>query len=244
MLRNVGTASGMRISDAYFWRPAVLVGIGLALGACGTTYGTGVNPGTQTVKDLTGMLNFGSGDKGEPIDYAPRPGIVTPPANSALPEPGSGTAVADWPDDPDVRAREQKLANANKPSESSTALVDPGFRLPKSQVQVDQLQDENIDDELYSLTGNKTEQRKLFATAKGGAAGKVDENGNPIRTVLTEPPAEYRVPDPTAPEEFEATSKRGLGSIFKKKPSSVAPSTMGGGTDDIADPNVSTASQE
>ena len=135
--------------------------------------------------------------------------------------------MADWPDDPDVRAREQKLANANKPSESGNALVDPGFRLPKSQVQVDQMQDQNIDDEIFSLTGNKTEQRKLFATAKGGAAGKVDENGNPVRTALTEPPADYRVPDPTAPEEFEAASKRGLGSIFKKKPSSVAPSDDG-----------------
>ena len=221
----------------------MLVGMGLVLGACGTTYGTGVNPGAQTVKDITGMFG-GSGQKNAPIDYAPRPGIVAPPANTTLPQPGSGTSVADWPDDPDVRAREQNLANANKPSENSNALVDPGFRLPKSQVQVDQLQDRNIDDELYSLTGNKTEQRKLFATAKGGAAGKVDENGNPVRTALTEPPAEYRVPDPSAPEEFEATSKKGIGGIFKKKPSSVAPSQMGGGTDDIADPNVSTASQQ
>ena len=33
-----------------------------ALGAC-TTYGTGVNPGTQTVKDLTGMFALGGGGK-------------------------------------------------------------------------------------------------------------------------------------------------------------------------------------
>ena len=46
-----------------FWRPAVLVAAAVGLGACGTTYGTGVNPGTQTVKDLTGMLSLGGGGK-------------------------------------------------------------------------------------------------------------------------------------------------------------------------------------
>jgi hypothetical protein len=232
----------MKFTQPQIWRSGVLCGLALALAACGTTYGTGVNPGTQTVKDLTGMLSLGGGGEGPAIAYEARPGIVPPPANASLPKPGSGETVQNWPTDPDVLAREQALANANKRSDTGTALVDPGFRLPKQKVEVVNEDSKTQDDELLALTGNKQEQQTLFAKAKGGAAGQVDADGNPVRTALTEPPADYRIPDPTAPEEFEATSKRGL-SLFKKKPSTPAPSEMGGGTDDIADPNVSIADQ-
>ena len=44
-----------------------------------------------------------------------------------------------------------------------------------------------------------------------------------------------------APEEFEDASKGGW--QFWKKKSKVSPSEMGGGTDDIANPDVSPASQ-
>lgn len=235
----------MKFSEARIWRPGVLVGLALGLAACGTTYGTGVNPGAQTVKDLTSMLSLGAGKQSVPIAYEARPPIVTPPSTTSLPPPGSGATVQNWPQDPDVLAREQKLANANKPSDTGTALVDPGFRLPKQKVEVVNKESQTIDDELFALSGSKKkEQQTLFATAKGGAAGKVDANGNPIRTALTEPPPDYRIPDPTAPEEFEATSKRGLGGLFKKKPNAPSPSQMGGGTDDIADPNVSPATAQ
>jgi len=229
----------MRSFNPVYWRSALLVGLAAALGACGTTYGTGVNPGTQTVKDLTGMLAFGAGKNSAPISYEARPPIVTPPDTTSLPPPGSGETVQNWPTDPDVVAREQAFANANKPSDSGSALVDPGFRLPKSQVKP--YEEESLDDQLFSLTGNKKDQQKLFATAKGGSAGQVDAAGNPVRTALTEPPAEYRVPDPTAPEEFEAASEGGF-TLFKKKRSTPAPSSMGGGTADIANPNVTSGS--
>jgi hypothetical protein len=230
----------MKLSYPVLWRPALLVGLAAALGACGTTYGTGVNPGAQTVKDLTGMLSFGGGGKsGEPIAYETRPPIVTPPSTASLPPPGSGETVQNWPTDPDVMRREQAYANSKKTADTGTAIVDPGFRLPKSQVKP--YEEQSLDDQLYSLTGDKKEQQKLFATAKGGAAGQVDANGMPVRTALTEPPAEYRIPDPTAPEEFEAASDKSFG-LFKKKRTTVAPSSMGGGTSDIANPNVSPGS--
>ena len=239
-MRFVGTASGMTFIQPYLWRPVVLCGLAVALGACGTTYGTGVNPGVQTVKDLTGMLSFGSGNKSAPIAYEARPPIVTPPNTNSLPAPGSGATVQNWPNDPDVIARQQQVANASKKSvDSSTTLVDPGFKLPKQKVVP--YEEETVDEQLLSLTGNKKEQRKLMATAKGGAAGQVDANGNPVRTALVEPPAEYRIPDPSAPEEFEDASKGGW--QFWKKKSKVSPSEMGGGTDDIANPDVSPASQ-
>lgn len=236
----------MKFTHPRIWRSGAVVGLALALGACGTTYGTGVNPGTQTVKDLTGMLSLGATkSSGPPIAYESRPAIVTPPSTASLPPPGSGTTVQNWPNDPDQLAREQKLANARKPSESGNALVDPGFRLPKQKVDVVNSESQTKDAELLALTGaTKKEQQTLFAKAKGGAAGQVDAEGNPVRTALTEPPPDYRIPDPTAPEEFAATSKRGLGSMFKKKPTTPSPSQMGGGTDDIADPNVSTATTQ
>lgn len=232
----------MKFMQSLVWRSGALVGIALALGACGTTYGTGVNPGAQTVKDLTGMLSLGGGKSGPQIAYETRPPIVAPPPNAALPPPGSGETVQNWPTDPDELARQQKIANANQRADTGNAVVDPGFRLPKQQVEP--YKEESLDDQLLSLTGSaRKEQQTLFAKAKGGAAGAVDAEGNPVRTALTEPPPDYRVPDPTAPEEFEAASKRGL-SLFKKKPSTPSPSAMGGGTDDIADPNVSTAATQ
>ena len=133
---SVGTAEGMKFTQPHVWRSGVLCGLALALGACGTTYGTGTNPGAQTVKDLTGMLSLGGGGSGPAIAYEARPRIVPPPANAALPAPGSGETVQNWPTDPDVLAREQKLANANQRAETGDALVDPGFRLPKQKVEV------------------------------------------------------------------------------------------------------------
>jgi hypothetical protein len=190
------------------WRPPAIATIALALAACGTTYGTGVNPGAQTLKDITGMVTLGTAkDSGPPIAYENRPPIVAPPTTEVLPEPGSGTTVANWPRDPDVAAREQQLANANRPSEQANALVDPGFRLPKQKVVP--YEEPSLDEQLFSLSGaKKREAQTLIATAKGGAAGRVDENGNPIRTSLTEPPPEYRIPDPSAPQEFQKASKR------------------------------------
>jgi hypothetical protein len=230
----------MKFFHSGFRRPIVLVGLAVGLGACGTTYGTGVNPGTQTVKDLTGILSLGGGKESVPIAYEARPPIVTPPNTTALPPPGSGETVQNWPQDPDVMKREQAFANANTRTDTGSALVDPGFRMPKQSVVP--REEETLDDQLLSLTGKKKEQQKLFAAAKGGAAGKVDADGNPVRTALTEPPATYRVPDPSAPDVLQAAENEGF-SLFKKKRSKPSPSSMGGGTDDIADPDLTGDSQ-
>ncbi len=49
---------------------------------------------------------------------------------------------------------------------------------------------------------------KIFADARGALA--VDENGAPVRRYLSEPPTDYRLPDPTAPVEFAAKPKNKL----------------------------------
>ncbi|MCW5695204.1 MAG: hypothetical protein KIS96_00575 [Bauldia sp.] len=57
------------------------------LAACDTiTYGTGVRPTEQTLRDITAVFDLG---QGEDINYQPRPGLVAPPSNE-LPTPVSG----------------------------------------------------------------------------------------------------------------------------------------------------------
>lgn len=193
------------------------VGIGVAaliLGGC-TTYGTGTSPAKQTVEDLAGMVSL-SGPKQESISYAPRPKVVTPPPGAALPEPGSGTAAvsdANWPRDPDELRKQQKALAANTPrvDEFIEAKSDPGFRLPSATPSATpRLIENNKNDNPFNQPGSVNKDKeaaKLYAAAKSGAAGKVDENGNPVRTTLTEPPSEYRAPDPTAPDTFTASTK-------------------------------------
>jgi hypothetical protein len=50
------------------------------------------------------------------------------------------------------------------------------------------------------------EVRKAFAAAKGSLA--FDANGAPVRKYLTEPPADYRTPDPTQPAVFTEKKKK------------------------------------
>ncbi len=199
------------------WPSAGAILAALALGGCGTTYGTGVSPGAQTLKDITGIVSLGGADKGPPIDYEPRPGIVAPPTTAApLPKPGTAETATNWPRDQDEMARQQKLAAANQRPDESNVVVDPGFRLPKQPVQ--HYEEPSLDQELLGLTGKKREEtRTLMARAKAGAGGQVDAEGNPVRTTLTEPPAEYRVPDPNSEQAFVAASKGGW-QFWKRRP--------------------------
>jgi len=93
----------------------VVVIAGLA-GCSGTTYGTGISPEEQTIKDVMSLASLGSEEK-PPIDYKPRGGIVAPPSTNLPPPVDSSTKTAavtaedpNWPKDPDVEARERKAA--------------------------------------------------------------------------------------------------------------------------------------
>lgn len=216
-----GIRTGMTLLAPDRWKPAGFALIALALGACsGTTYGTGVSPGRQTVNDITGLVSLGSGGNKEPIEYAPRAAIVVPPPNAALPKPGEGEVAGDWPVDPD-EARKAKLAAAgSKQQTDEEILSDPGFRLPKSNSvdYQDHSKDPNSAEiQMRQMKEQRGEAEKLFAKANGASGGDVDANGNPVRTTLSEPPAEYRVPDPSAPEEFTAARDEKWWQIFKKK---------------------------
>lgn len=183
-------------------------------GCSSMTYGTGTSPGKQTFNDITGIVSIG-GKKQPKIDYASRPPIVAPPKTAALPAPGATTSVAtNWPRDPDEIARARKEAEGDAPREDPgvAALKDPGWRLPpSSEKTVNIRRDPNWDpgQEALKTTREQNETaKKMIAAAKTGAAGKVDANGNPIRTTLTEPPADYRQPDAASPQEFNAKQKK------------------------------------
>src|SRR5579859_1590393 len=113
---------------------AVLARALLALTAIGfagcTTYGTGVNPGAQTLHDVGGLIDIGGGHKAA-IDYKPRPPLAAPPPGVAPPPPGSGASVAsagDWPKDPDAAA---KAAGKRPTYDAKTdALYNPGVDIP------------------------------------------------------------------------------------------------------------------
>lgn len=206
-------------------RPRILgvAALAVALGGC-TTYGTGVSPGRQTVSDLTGVVSLGSGKK-EPIEYTQRPPIVTPPSTDVLPKPGEPQQVADWPNDPDEAEKARKAAAGPKKQETlEENLADPGFRLPSqsSGRRYEEANDPNsAENQIFGMQRQKDEIREIRAKAKAGAAGQVDAAGNPVRTTLTEPPAEYRVPDPSAPEEFAAAKDEKWWQVFRKgKPAS------------------------
>jgi hypothetical protein len=201
--------------------PAIVVGAAFTLGACGsmTTYGTGTTAAKQTVDDLTGILSFGSKDKNGEIDYEPRPPIVEPPV-ATLPPPGSTATnvatAANWPVDPDEeRKRVEALVKESHetgqslkftPPAAPRVETDPKAPLAKS--------DDDNDLMARRLTEAKMrgqdydEAKKIFADAKQAKIGSFDENGNPVRQYLVEPPAPYREPDPESPIEITEKPKK------------------------------------
>jgi len=197
---------------------AALVGLSSVLAGCmgGTTYGTGKNPGAQTLEDLAGIVPFNNGPKKEPIEYGPRSPLVPPPPGAPLPPPGSqqqSVAAANWPKDPDVEAKKVKaeaLARAQPTTEQPYGANDPKFRLPakaKSDAPDPRLVDPNRrgDADAHTTANQAVAAQKLYADSRGGAP--TDENGNPIRQYLTDPPTGYRAPDPNAPVEVDPKAK-------------------------------------
>ncbi|MEJ0012163.1 MAG: hypothetical protein WDM94_05930 [Bauldia sp.] len=170
-------------------RLVAIAAAGVALAGCNSmTYGTGTTPAMQTVKDLTGLATGGGADK-EAIDYAPRPKIVAPPAIAALPPPGDDSVTAaNWPNDPDeLKAKVKADAEARAASGKAGDI-----RLPQGVVASAGATGE------HTLTkAEHDEMLRQMAAAKGGMS--VDANGNPTRKYLTDPPVDYRLPDPNAP---------------------------------------------
>jgi hypothetical protein len=195
--------SGIRLAAL-----AVVCGAPALIAGCsGVTYGTGTSTELQTIQDISGMLAL-TGEKKPEIDTTPRGGIVAPPSTAALPPPVDETTTAsiDWPNDPDEAAKRRRAEQENEPlAQGNLATVrDPGFRLPKEAFRNQKPAEESWD---YSKGPNPaligSNAKKQFAEMKAERGGSVDAEGNPVRRYLTEPPPEYRIPDPSAPVDPE-----------------------------------------
>ncbi len=195
--------------------------LALGLGACTqTTYGTGTTAGMQTLQDIAGIADMG-GPKKAQIKYAARPKIVAPPPGTPLPPPGSDqqAVASNWPKDPDAETQRVKAEAAAREKYCADRLNkdkpecrDPGWRLPVAEQAADTsrqpsqtILNQNIDpaERAHSSPAQDAQAKKLFADARGQVA--VDENGKPIRRYLTDPPSDYREPDPSAPVEIDTT---------------------------------------
>jgi type IV secretory pathway VirB10-like protein len=192
--------------------PAVLVLAATAFAGC-TTYGTGVNTGTQTLTDIGGLVDL-SGGKKPAIDYKPRPPLAAPPPGSAPPAPAAPSAVAtaaDWPNDPDAAARAAKAARRQTYDYKSDALYDPGIHVPVQKENHTYMTKRGTGYEDAVASANDTDKQKELTTKKlmGEAKNSVsyDANGNPIRKTLVDPPVVYREPDPSAPTVFNTKKK-------------------------------------
>lgn len=186
------------------------------LGACSsTTYGTGTTPAAQTVEDISGILAMGGKKSGqEPVVYAPRAPIVEPPAKS-LPPPGSISTASlggDWPTDPDEeRKRLEALVDERTAAGQSLKFSVPkegGRTRPDLTRDREGLSTQKILREKMRDSQAGSERKKIFADAKQAKIGSFDENGNPVRRYLTEPPAEYREADPDSPVEITEKPKK------------------------------------
>lgn len=168
------------------------------------TYGTGKAPGAQTFEDLVGIAALSTAQK-EPIDYKPRPKVLAPPSNDLLPPPANGnTAIlaTNWPVDPDAQAAKIRAEAAARDAAGKPM---PFVRLSKTPGDVQPPAPSG--DPNKPLTPDElAAARKMFADARGGVA--VDENGNPVRRYLSDPPSEYRLPDPNSPVEITVKPKK------------------------------------
>ncbi len=77
----------------------------------------------------------------------------------------------------------------------------PNFKLPSKPPPTQPIVQADPEKEALALGERTAQAKKLFADARGSVA--VDENGNPVRRYLSDPPPDYRVPDPTAPVEVD-----------------------------------------
>lgn len=169
-----------------------------------TTYGTGVTPGTQTMRDIAGVVSLkGINGNSQQIDYEPRAGIVTPP-NNALPPPGDNPTqnAANWPTDPEkLRRQVQQQADAARAEGNLNATTyDPGIRVASRQREEEDALTGTIGDNLRraQAAGNVG---PTGTPKKSGRGGSVDESGTPVRKYLVEPPTVYREPSPDSPVE-------------------------------------------
>ena len=179
-----------------------------------STYGTG----KTSAEHLLGGLGAAAGktETKRQIDYSPRPGLVTPPKNVALPQPledGVSTYEAGLPESPEQR-RVRLQSETPKAHERSGAIPIEVMKRRRDPDAVKLPVEEYTRDETLEPNYDPSYNRKRFLKQKAEIAGV---SGAAPRRYLTEPPRKYRTPHDTAVigeigEDEDVKAKR-----FKKK---------------------------
>ena len=195
-----------------------LVGLAcaLALAGCvkGTTYGTGVTQGAQTVSDLYNMFTLKNDSK--KIDYSARPDLIVPQDTAALPEPidsEATTSSPDWPETPEARIARIRSQAGEIDERSGDYSVQEQLRRkegigvedqnPRKEYVVGKTDREG--NPLLNIEGSE-EKRKAVLKAKAD----LDYSRGAKRKYLTEPPVDYRLPTDSAPSGEEAFTEEEL----------------------------------
>jgi len=180
----------------------VLGASALALTGCvgGTTYGTGVTAEAQLLKDLEGMISFGSKKTKTRIDHSARPNLVMPSNTASLPVPldqESSSSNVNWPESPEQKlARIRGEAEQADPRSGAISLEEQKRKKVGIGYNKRENSHDNVDRDghaaIVSLRDGTHEQTKMLKKKYAFSSGAK-------RKYLTEPPVEYRVPISTAP---------------------------------------------
>lgn len=163
------------------------------------------------MRDVLGSLGIIESEA-PPIDYRERPALVLPPGGGggALPAPrasgGAATGNPNWPNDPDVAARQRAIEAANAPvpmnrDKESARLLSPdelraGRRAGGGAVPQPSFDTCHGD----SCSARPLDPRELRNTAPRRSQEPVIAHGQePARGNLTQPPTGYRRPADNAP---------------------------------------------
>jgi len=200
-----------------------------ALAGCSATNAVGTFGGDGSGRTYMQALyentlgGLGLGEEPEPIHYRPRSPLVVPPksALASLPPPAATRTAArpDWPNDPDVAARNQREAERSTPIDErywrDATGEFHGRRLTPQEIQAGRVPGGGVNENVAIAAARNQEredlekgkvisplvlrqQSKAYVDARRAYDVPVGPDGKPIRRYLTDPPSELRLPAPGA----------------------------------------------
>lgn len=160
------------------------------------------------MKDVLGSLGIIEGNA-PPIDYRERPALVLPPGGGALPPPRAGAAATghpNWPNDPDLAARQRAIEEANRPvpvnrDKEAARLLTPDEIRAGRRVGGGAVPEPSFDTcHGDACSARPLNPRELRNTSPRRSQEPVIAHGQePERGNLTQPPTGYRRPIDNAP---------------------------------------------
>jgi len=177
---------------------AALAAAGIVLSGCmaGPTYGTAKGSNQQLLEDITGVLSV-TPERGEQIEYRPRPELVRPASLDGLPEPRQNATASNpqWPEAPEqrlARLRAEATANRDDTTFEPDIAVIPARNAPQAVLRT-RGEDQRFDGRNIAEVDQRAEFNRRMAMSQQGSPTS--------RRYLSEPPLDYRRPSETAPAD-------------------------------------------